>query len=87
MTEPDVTMTKIGRGMELSQGGEREASRVVFTEVWEQIGGEDGDPFHRCAVAPSMANVQDEAREELLWDQRALPAAGLITDERAAQWG
>ncbi|MDT4930415.1 MAG: hypothetical protein QOF92_3282 [Pseudonocardiales bacterium] len=34
-----------------------------------------------------MADVQDDVREELLWDLRALDAADLITDERVAQAG
>lgn len=32
-----------------------------------------------------MADVQDDVREELAWDLRALQAADLITDGRAAQ--
>jgi hypothetical protein len=34
-----------------------------------------------------MADVQDDVREELAWDLRALAAADLVTDERAAQAG
>ena len=34
-----------------------------------------------------MADVQDDLREELAWDLRALAAADLITDERAARAG
>jgi len=34
-----------------------------------------------------MAAVQDDLREELTWDLRALAAADLITVERAAQAG
>jgi hypothetical protein len=34
-----------------------------------------------------MADVQDDVREELQWDQRALAAAGLLTDARLAQAG
>ena len=30
-----------------------------------------------------MADVQDEVREELLWDRRALEAADMVSDERA----
>lgn len=87
MTEPDATMIQIGHGIELSQRGEREAARRLFAEVWDQIGGENGDPFHRCGLAHSMADVQDDVHEELTWDLRALEAADLITDERAAQAG
>jgi hypothetical protein len=34
-----------------------------------------------------MADAQDDVRDELLWDQRALAAANLITDARATQAG
>lgn len=86
MTEPDVTMARMGRGVELGQRGEREAARELFSELWEEI-GVTGDPLHRCALAHSMADVQDEVKEELLWDLRALEAADLVTDERARQAG
>ena len=87
MTEPDPTMTRIGLGIELSQQGEREAARTVFAQVWDDMGGEGGDPFHRCALAHSMADVQDDVQGELVWDLRALEAADLVSDERAAQAG
>ena len=87
MTEPDATMTRIGKSIELNQHGEREAARAVFAQVWSDIGEESGDPFHRCALAHSMADVQDDVHDELVWDLRALEAADLMTDERAAQAG
>jgi hypothetical protein len=34
-----------------------------------------------------MADVQDDPREELAWDLRALAAADSVTDERAAAAG
>jgi tetratricopeptide (TPR) repeat protein len=80
-------MQRLAAGIKLSQSGNREAARCLFSEVWEQIGGERGDPFHRCALAHWMADVQDEVRDELRWDQRALEAADLLTDERAAAAG
>jgi hypothetical protein len=83
MTEPDATMTRIGKGIELNQHGERKAARAVFAQVWSDIGGESGDPFHCCALAHSMADVQDDVHDELVWDLRALEAADLMTDERA----
>ncbi|MGJ6968088.1 hypothetical protein ACSDR0_39890 [Streptosporangium sp. G11] len=86
MTEPDVMMARIGQGVELGQRGEREAARELFSELWEEI-GVTGDPLHRCALAHWMADVQDEVREELLWDLRALEAADLVTDERAQRAG
>jgi tetratricopeptide (TPR) repeat protein len=80
-------MQRVGEGIELSQSGNREAARCLFSEVWEQIGGDRGDPFHRCALAHSMADVQDDVGDELRWDQWALAAADLLTDERAATAG
>jgi hypothetical protein len=85
--EPDATMTRIGEGIELGQQGERVAARRVFAQVWSDIGGVDGDPLYRCAIAHSMADVQDEVQDELVWDLRALDAADLMTDARAAQAG
>jgi hypothetical protein len=87
MTEPDATKTRNGKGIELNQRGEREAARAVFAQVWSDIGGESGDPFHRCALAHSMADVQDDVHDELVWDLRALESADLMTDQRAAQSG
>ena len=87
MNVPDEVMVRVGQGIDLSHGGERDAARQLFSEVWSDIGGDGGDPFHRLAVAHSMADVQDDPRDELTWDLRALQAADLITDKRAAQGG
>lgn len=83
----DATMTEIGRGMALSHGGERAAAHGVFSAVWEDIGGEAGEPFHRCALAHAMDDVQDDPPDELMWDLRAIEAADLITDRRATEAG
>ncbi|MFG2075542.1 hypothetical protein [Nonomuraea maritima] len=84
----DPTMERIGEGVELHhRQGQREAARELFEQVWDDIGGEQGDPLHVCVLAHSMADVQDDVREELMWDLRALAAADLITDERVAEAG
>lgn len=85
-SKPDSTMIRIGEGIELNHRGERAAARELFTQVWHEI-GEDGDQLHQCALAHSMADVQEDVREELLWDLRALAAADGLTDERAARAG
>ncbi|MEJ7630731.1 MAG: tetratricopeptide repeat protein [Nocardioidaceae bacterium] len=87
MTKPDATMARIAEGIELRQRGDRDAARRLFWELWTEIGGDHADPFHRCALAHSMADVQDDIREELIWDLRAVDAAQLVTDERAARAG
>jgi hypothetical protein len=84
----DQTLARIGQGVELHHHrGEREAARLLFTEIWDEIGGEQGDPLHVCVLAHAMADVQDDVHQELAWDQRALTAAGLLTDDRVAQAG
>ncbi|MEU6738936.1 hypothetical protein [Streptosporangium sandarakinum] len=84
----DPTLTRIGQAVELNHHrGQREAARDLFTQIWDDIGGEQGDPLHVCVLAHSMADAQDDVRQELMWDLRALAAADLVTDERAAQAG
>lgn len=78
-------MNRIMYAVMLCQGGDREGARRHFSELWQEIGS-DGDPFHRCTVAHYMADVQDDACEELTWDLRALEAANLLTDERLNQY-
>lgn len=83
----DPTLLRIGEAVQLNHSGDREAARLRFAELWDEIGGEQGDPLHRCTLAHAMADAQDDVREELLWDRRALAAAGLITEERVAEAG
>lgn len=72
-------MSRIAEGIGAAQRGERAEARAVYAQLWEEL-GPDGDPLHRCSVAHSMADVQDDPAGELQWDQRALDAARLITD-------
>jgi hypothetical protein len=86
VTEPDPIMAALGQGIEQAQRGERGAARALLAELWDRV-GPAGDPLHRCAIAHAMADTQDDPREELAWDLRALDAAELITDERAHEAG
>ncbi|MGC4807099.1 tetratricopeptide repeat protein [Micromonospora sp. DT233] len=84
----DATLVRIGEAVELHHHqGQRGAAREVFAHIWDEIGGERGDPLHICVLAHAMADVQDDVRQELLWDERALAAAALLTDDRLAQAG
>lgn len=84
----DPTITRIGQGVELHHHrGQREAAREQFAQIWDEIGGEQGEPLHVCVLAHAMADVQDDVRQELIWDLRALAAVDLVTDERAVQAG
>jgi len=59
----------------------------LFGRIWDEIGGERGDPLPVCVLAHAMADVQDDVHEELVWDRRALAAADVLTDERVADAG
>ena len=83
----DPTLIQIGEVAQLGHQGDREAARHRFAEIWDEIGGERGDPLHRCTLAHVMADVQVDVHDELRWDQRALAAAELVTDARAQQAG
>ncbi len=83
-----MTLARIAEGVASHHHRGRPAeARELFARIWDEIGGESGDPLHVCVLAHAMADVQDDVREELLWDQRALAAAGLLTDDRVAQAG
>ncbi|MEU1727858.1 tetratricopeptide repeat protein [Actinomadura sp. ATCC 39365] len=84
----DPTMARIGQGVDLHHHqGRPEAARDLFAQIWDDIGGEQGEPLHVCVLAHSMADVQDDVRQELMWDLRALAAADRVTDEQVAQAG
>ncbi|HEV7187969.1 MAG TPA: hypothetical protein VGN28_08745 [Blastococcus sp.] len=82
----DMIMARIGEAIALGQQGERAAARTAFAGIWADLGS-DGDPLHRCTLAHHMADVQDDPREELVWDLRALAAAESVTDARASAAG
>ena len=83
----DGTLLRIGHAVQLGHRGEREEARARFAGIWDEIGGERGDPLHVCTLAHAMADVQDDVVEEPAWDERALAAAALLTDDRLAQAG
>lgn len=88
LVDTDPTMARINEAVQLHHAqGQREAAAALFGVIWEEIGGEDGDPLHVCVLAHSFADVQDDVHQELLWDQRALAAADQLTDDRLAQAG
>ena len=84
MTDDDTIMTRINEGIALAHSGRREEARALFDAVWRTL-EHAGDPFHRCVLAHFMADMQDEPRDELVWDLRALAAAGELSDERVKQ--
>ncbi|BCY08975.1 hypothetical protein [Actinoplanes sp. L3-i22] len=84
----DRTLIRIGEAAQLHHHqGQRDTARHLLSQIWDEIGGEQGNPLHVCVLAHTMADVQDDAHQELLWDQLALAAAYLLNDERTAQAG
>lgn len=84
----DRTLIRIGEAAQLHHHqGQRDTARHLLSQIWDEIGGEQGNPLHVCVLAHTMADVQDDAHQELLWDKRALAAADLLNDERTAQAG
>jgi hypothetical protein len=82
----DKVMARIVAAVELGRSGERAAARVALDALWNEIGANDGDAFHRCVLAHFMADLQDDDRAELHWDELALVAAASVTDERAQEY-
>ncbi|MCI0386259.1 hypothetical protein [Streptomyces sp. CNQ085] len=75
--------TRIGQAVILHRGGDREEARNRLARLWEET-GEDGDPFHRCAIAHYLAGAQDDAVAGIEWDRRALAVAETRAGDRVA---
>ncbi|GAA1640968.1 tetratricopeptide repeat protein [Actinoplanes couchii] len=75
----DPVLVRINEGMALP-GPQRR-------DLFERIRAGTDDPLHVCVLAHSMADVQDDVHEELVWDERALAAIGSLTDARLAEAG
>ncbi|UKY55083.1 hypothetical protein [Streptomyces inhibens] len=79
-TSEDGVLTRIGQAIMLHRAGDREEARNRLSALWHEIGPQ-GDAFHRCTLAHYMADTQDDPRDELDWDLRALEAAeGFVTE-------
>jgi hypothetical protein len=84
MDAQDEVMERVGTAMALFHAGDRAGARRGFALIWDEV-GPDGDPFHRCVLAHYLADVQDDLRDELAWDLRALEAAAALTDDRVQE--
>ena len=68
------------------QAGDRAAARRELAALWTEVEQSGGDAFHRCVIAHFLADLQDDVRDELMWDERALAAVAGVTDERAQEY-
>jgi len=79
----DDVMARLTAAVERGRTGDRADARAALEALWTEIGEDDGDAFHRCVIAHFTADLQEDDRRELLWDERALAAVAEVTDERA----
>ncbi|MFJ2756200.1 hypothetical protein ACIO3S_11420 [Nocardioides sp. NPDC087217] len=80
----DSTMDAITAAVTLGHQGETARARQELLAIWEDL-GVLGDPLHRCTLAHHLADLQTDPAAALIWDVRALDAAGALTDRRAAE--
>jgi hypothetical protein len=78
-----MTMKEIGAAIELGQRGEREGALAALAGLW----ADTDQPLLRCAIAHAAADLQDDPRDELTWDLRALDASAAIRDDDVAAAG
>ena len=81
----DPTMTRIGAAVQLGRSGQKALARDALAALWDEI-GPTGDAFHRRTLAHYLADLQDTAEAELVWDERTLAAVSDLTDERARRY-
>lgn len=77
-------MERIQSAVLLQMQGAKDAARVELAALWDEI-GDAGDPLHRCTLAHYMADLQDDVRASLLWNERSLASGEALTDERLRQ--
>lgn len=82
----DDVMTRVTAAVQRGQSGERATARQELEAMWAEVERDGGDDFYRCVIAHFLADVQENDRDELRWDERALAAVDGVTDERAQQF-
>lgn len=82
----DDVMARVIAAVQRGQAGERTNARQQLEAVWVEVERGGGDDFHRCVIAHFVADLQEDDRAELMWDERALAAVDGVSDERAQQF-
>jgi hypothetical protein len=85
MMEPDDILARIGDAVALDYAGDRDAAHSRLATLWHEI-HPDGEALHRCMLAHYMADMQADPRQELVWDLRALEAAGSLNGSTARDY-
>jgi len=82
----DDVMSRVTAAVQSGQAGHRTTAREALEALWTEVEQRGGDAFHRCVIAHFLADLQDDDRDELMWDERALAAVSGVTDERAQEY-
>ena len=82
----DDVMARVTAAVQRGQAGERAPARRELESMWAEVEQGGGDDFHRCVIAHFLADLQDDLRAELRWDERALAAVDGVSDERAQEF-
>lgn len=82
----DDVMNRVTAAVQAGQAGDRTTARQALESIWVEVEQRGADAFHRCVIAHFLADLQDDARDELMWDERALEAVAGVTDERAQEY-
>ncbi|GLY47781.1 hypothetical protein [Lentzea sp. NBRC 102530] len=82
----DDLMARVTATVQRGRAGERVAAREELESMWAEVEHGGGDDFHRCVIAHFLADLQDDQRDELAWDERALAAVRGVSDERAQRF-
>jgi len=77
----DPTLDRILAALADQAVAGREAARATLEAIAVEV-GETGDALHRCLLGHYLADLQNDAAEELGWDLRALAAAAGLSDAR-----
>ena len=75
---------EIRTGVRLREAGKPAEARELLTALWPEVNAAT-DAFARCFLAHSLADVQDDPREELRWDVIALDAGEAVSEGQAAK--
>ena len=73
---------QIRAAIELWRSGSTAEARELFDRLWDD---RSLNALSRCFLAHSVADIQNDPREEVRWDVLALNAAAHVTEEEAAE--
>jgi hypothetical protein len=82
----DDVMARVTAAVQRGRLGERVIARRELEAMWTEVEWGGGDDFHRCVIAHFLADLQEDERDELRWDERALAAVDGVSDERAQEF-